>query len=70
MLANLLSDLVIMLTGSVARHCNPGAVYISSGILDEQEARVSEVIRNAGFSIDKVIHERGWCAIRAIWQGK
>ena len=69
-LANLMADLVIMLTESVAKHCKPGATYISSGILDEKEAVVSEVIRSAGFEIVKVIHDGGWCAIKAIWQGK
>lgn len=63
--ANLMADLVIMLSKDVARHIKPGGIYISSGILDEKEEAVSSAIREAGFEIAEVIHADGWCAIAA-----
>ncbi|MCQ2560484.1 MAG: 50S ribosomal protein L11 methyltransferase [Clostridia bacterium] len=63
--ANLMADLVIMLSADVAKHIKQGGIYISSGILDEKEEKVSEAIRNAGFEIIEVLHADGWCAIAA-----
>jgi len=63
--ANLIADLVIMLSKDAAKHCKEGSIYITSGILDEKEAVVSEAILAAGFKIIEVIHENEWCAIAA-----
>ena len=63
--ANLMADLVIMLTKDVARHLKAGGLYISSGILNEKEAVVSEAITDAGFRIEDVLHDGEWCAIVA-----
>ncbi len=63
--ANLLADLVIMLSNDVAKHCKSEAYYITSGVLDEQENIVKQAVINAGFTILEVIHENGWCAIAA-----
>ena len=63
--ANLMADLVIMLSQDVAKHCKEGAYYITSGILDEKEEIVSKAIKDAGFEILEVLHEKEWCAIAA-----
>ena len=63
--ANLMADLVIMLTRDVAKHLKPNGIYISSGILNEKEAIVSEAITAAGFTIIEVLHDGEWCAIVA-----
>lgn len=63
--ANLMADLVIMLTPDVAKHLNKGGYYISSGILNEKEAAVSEAIISAGFTIEEVLHDGEWCCIIA-----
>lgn len=64
-LANLMADLVIMLSKDVSKHCKEGSWYITSGILDEKEEIVSKAIIEAGFEIKDVMHEGGWCAIAA-----
>lgn len=63
--ANLMADLVIMLSKDVEKHCNENAMYITSGILDEKEEIVSKSIIEAGFEIIEVLHEKEWCAIAA-----
>ena len=63
--ANLMADLVIMLTPDVAKHLNPGGIYISSGILNEKEELVSNAITAAGFTIEEVLHDGEWCCIIA-----
>ena len=52
--ANLMADLVEMLSPDVRRHMNPGARYISSGIIDEKLEEVKASIIEAGFTVDEV----------------
>jgi ribosomal protein L11 methyltransferase len=63
--ANLMADLVKMLSKDVAKHLKGRCLYISSGILDEKEEEVSGAIKDAGFEIVEVLHADGWCAICA-----
>ncbi len=63
--ANLMADLVMMLTRDVAKHLKEGGIYISSGILLEKEASVMEVLTECGFEIVDVIRKGDWCAIAA-----
>ncbi|MBR6501495.1 MAG: 50S ribosomal protein L11 methyltransferase [Firmicutes bacterium] len=63
--ANLMADLVMMLTKDVAKHLRGKAVYISSGILIEKQPVVSKVIRDCGFEILEILEQGEWCAIAA-----
>lgn len=63
--ANLMADLVMMLSKDVAKHLRGKAIYISSGILIEKQAQVSQVIRSCGFEILEVLEQGEWCAIAA-----
>jgi len=63
--ANLMADLVVMLTPDVANHLRSAGLYISSGILLEKEELVSNAIRAAGFEIIEVLKDGEWCAIVA-----
>ena len=63
--ANLMADLVMMLTDDVAKHMKQGAKFISSGILDEKLVTVADYIRGKGFAIDEVKQDGMWCAIVA-----
>ncbi|MCR4723885.1 MAG: 50S ribosomal protein L11 methyltransferase [Clostridia bacterium] len=63
--ANLMADLVKMLSPDAAKHVKQGGFYLSSGILDEKEEEVSEAIRAAGFTVLESIHADGWCAVAA-----
>ena len=63
--ANLMADLVVELSASVAEHLRPGGIFISSGILVEKEEQVAEAIRAAGFEIAEIKEDGAWCAIAA-----
>ncbi len=63
--ANLMADLVIMLSPDVRRHMRPGAKYISSGIIDEKLEEVKAAIESCGFTIDEVRIDGMWCCIVA-----
>lgn len=63
--ANLMADLVMLLSKDVMKHMTPGGIYISSGILNEKVAAVSEVIEEAGFEIVEVRADGMWSVIVA-----
>ena len=63
--ANLMADLVMMLSKDVAAHLTGKAIYISSGILIEKKQVVGEAIEACGFRILEILEEGEWCAIAA-----
>lgn len=63
--ANLMADLVMRLAGPAGDHLAEHGVFISSGILVEKRETVSQAIRSAGFTIEKVVTDGEWCAIAA-----
>ncbi|MBR4023827.1 MAG: 50S ribosomal protein L11 methyltransferase, partial [Firmicutes bacterium] len=63
--ANLMADLVEMLSPDVRRHMKPGARYISSGIIDEKLEEVAQAIRDCGFEIEEIKEDGMWRAIVA-----
>ncbi len=63
--ANLMADLVTMLSRDVAGHLLPGGKYISSGILIEKKDQVAEAIRDCGFRIIDIPEDGMWCCIVA-----
>lgn len=67
--ANLMADLVMLLSEHVAKHLNDGGVYISSGILVEKQELVAETIKKCGFDILEIKEDGMWCAIAAVWNG-
>ena len=63
--ANLMADLVMMLSRDVSAHLKGKAVYISSGILIEKKKQVAAAIEAQGFRILEIAEEGEWCAIAA-----
>lgn len=63
--ANLMADLVMMLSPDVAKHLLPGGKYISSGILVEKRDQVAGAIRDCGFRVIEIREDGMWCAIVA-----
>lgn len=63
--ANLMADLVMMLSESARDHLVDGGIFISSGILTEKEELVGKVIEAAGFEIIETREDGEWCAIAA-----
>lgn len=63
--ANLMADLVMMLSADAAGHMNDGGCFISSGILVEKEETVKEKLADEGFKITEIMEEDEWCCIVA-----
>lgn len=63
--ANLMADLVMMLSPAAAAQLEPGGLYITSGILDIKEDVVKKAIEDAGFDIIEVLTDGEWRAIAA-----
>jgi ribosomal protein L11 methyltransferase len=63
--ANLMADLVMMLSKDVASHLKGKSIYISSGILIEKQEEVVAAIEECGFRILDILEEGEWCAIAA-----
>ncbi len=64
--ANLMADLVMMLSPSAATQMKAGGIYITSGILDIKVDQVSKVVRDAGFDILEILADGEWRAIIAV----
>ena len=63
--ANILADVLVPLTPVIVNQMKPGAVYITSGILDVKEAVVVEAVRKAGLTVLEVTHQGEWVSVTA-----
>lgn len=62
--ANIVADIIISLTGDVERFLKPGAVYLMSGIIDTRETDVLAEVEKK-FRIIGRREEKGWIALAA-----
>ena len=63
--ANILADVLVPLTPVIVHQMKPGAVYITSGILDVKEEVVKEAVVAAGFEVVEVTHQGEWVSVTA-----
>lgn len=63
--ANILADVLIPLTPVIVKHMKPGAVYITSGIIDKMEEAVKDAVQKAGLNILEVTYQGEWVSITA-----
>lgn len=63
--ANILADVLVPLTPVIVRHMKPGAVYITSGIIDDKEETVKDAVKAAGLEILEVNHQGEWVSVVA-----
>ena len=63
--ANILADIIIPLSGVIKDNMKPGALFISSGIIDTKEEAVEEALLANGFEIVEVIHSGDWVSFTA-----
>ena len=59
-LANIFAEIIIPLSGVVKEMMKPGALFITSGIIDEREEDVRKALTENGFEIMEVTHSGGW----------
>ncbi len=64
-LANILPDVLVPLTPEVVRCMKPGAVYITSGILDTKQGEVKEAMEKAGLTILDTHSQGEWVSVAA-----
>ena len=63
--ANILADVLVPLTPVIVHQMKPGAVYITSGILDVKEEGVKEAVVAAGLEVVEVTHQGEWVSVTA-----
>lgn len=63
--ANILADVIIPLTGVVRPHLKKGGLYITSGIINTKEEAVHQALLEHGFDIVSVEHMKEWCCFIA-----
>lgn len=63
--ANILADVLVPLTPVIYRQLKSGGIYITSGIIDDKEAAVTEAVRAAGFEIEEVTYQGEWVSVTA-----
>lgn len=64
-LANILADVLVPLTPVVINHMKPGAIYITSGIIDEKEETVVNAVKAAGLEVLEVTYQGEWVSVTA-----
>ena len=63
--ANILADVLVPLTPVIVHQMKPGAVYITSGILDVKNEVVKEAVVAAGLEVVEVTHQGEWVSVTA-----
>lgn len=63
--ANILADVLVPLTPVIVNQMKPGAVYITSGIIDDKEDVVVEAVKNAGLELVEVTYQGEWVSVTA-----
>ena len=63
--ANILADVLVSLTPVVLNHMKTGAIYITSGIIEEKEETVVEAVKAAGLEVLEVHHQGEWVSVTA-----
>ena len=63
--ANILADVIIPLTGVIRPHLKKGGLYITSGIINTKEEEVREALIANGFEILGVEYMKEWCCFIA-----
>ena len=63
--ANILADVLVPLTPVIIHQMKPGAVYITSGIIEDKEQVVVDAVRAAGLEVLEVNHQGEWVSVVA-----
>ncbi len=63
--ANILADVLVPLTPVIVNQMKPGAIYITSGIIDDKEQTVVEAVKAAGLEVIEVTYQGEWVSVTA-----
>ena len=64
-LANILADVLVPLTPVIVNQMKKGAVYITSGIIDNKEETVVEAVKAAGLEVLEINYQGEWVSVVA-----
>ena len=64
-IANIISDVIIMIAAPVRRHIVEGGIFICSGISSDRRGDVEDALRAANYEILEIRERGGWCAMAA-----
>ena len=64
-MANLVAELIVMITPNIPVHLKENGFFITSGILLEKKAMVLEALESCNFEIVEICEKGEWCAIAA-----
>lgn len=63
--ANILADVLVLLTPVIINQLKPGGIYITSGIIDDKAETVVEAVKAAGLEVIEVTSQGEWVSITA-----
>lgn len=63
--ANILADVLVMLTPVITAQMKNGGIYITSGIIREKEEITAQAVREAGLEIVETTYQGEWVSITA-----
>lgn len=63
--ANILADVLVMLTPVIVKQLKKGGIYITSGIIDDKEETVVQAVKEAGFEVLEVTYQGEWVSVTA-----
>ena len=63
--ANILADVLVMLTPVIVSQLKPGGIYITSGIIDDKEEVVKQAVADAGLELLDVTSQGEWVCVTA-----
>lgn len=63
--ANILADVLVLLTPIVKKNIKKGGYYITSGIIDTKEEEVVAAVKASGLEVIEVTHQGEWVSVTA-----
>ena len=63
--ANILADVLVVLTPVIVNQLKKGGIYITSGIIDDKEETVVEAVKKAGLEVLEVTYQGEWVSVTA-----
>ena len=69
-LANIVADVIIPLSGMVGPWLAPGGRFLCAGIIDTRAGEVRAALEKNGFVVEDALERKGWCAFGCRWAGE
>ena len=63
--ANILADVLVMLTPVIVAQMKKGGIYITSGIINEKEEMVVKAVKEVGLEVVEITYQGEWVSVTA-----